>query len=196
MLLSLSCGGDVVLRRSRTKPRTSRSVMEVSRILANTARVIALREPHSRRAADCARLRARPSRVHTYCVCYVWFLYSRLASLLTERGYCVDLPQRRCSFPASTSATNASTVAGTVAPRCLARSASLVSAIAASPRQRGDRNSAHNSLHPRLRAAFTARVSFDGVTIESHDRYSPQMTFPRARRASVRQRIAKRRSLT
>jgi len=108
----------------------------------------------------------------------------------------VDLPQRRCSFPASTSATNASTVAGTVAPRCLARFTSLVSAIAASPRQRGDRNSANNSLHRQLRAALTARVSFDGVTIESHDRYSPQMTLPRARHASVRQRIANRGSLT
>ena len=183
MLLSLSCGGDGALRRSRTKPRTSRSVMEVSRILANAARLIALREPRSRRVADCARLRARPLRVHTYCVCYVWFLYSRLACLLTERGYCVDLPQRRCSFPPSTSATNASTVAGTAAPRCLARPASLASAIAASPRQRGDRNSANNSLHSRRRAAFAARVSFDGVTIESHDRYSPQMTFPRARGA-------------
>jgi hypothetical protein len=47
-----------------------------------------------------------------------------------------------------------------------------------------------------LRAAFTARVSFDGVTIENHDRYSAQMTLQRARRASIRQRIAKRGSLT
>jgi hypothetical protein len=47
-----------------------------------------------------------------------------------------------------------------------------------------------------LRAAFTARVSFHGVTIESHDRYWPQMTQPRARRASMRQHIANGGSLT
>lgn len=129
-------------------------------------------------------------RAHTYCVRYVWFLYSRLATVLTERGYCVDLPQRRCSFPASNSAANALTAAGNSAPRCWVNTLSPVSAAAVDPLSRGNRRSDKNSLLRKLRAASSARVSFDGVTIESHDRYSAQMTLLRASAASLRERIA------
>ena len=129
-------------------------------------------------------------RVHTYCVAYVQFLYSRLATVLTERGYCVDLPQRRCSFPASSFAANASTAAGSSAPSYLVYFAPPASSFAASLHNRGNQYSANNSLLREPRAATTARVAFDDVTIASHDRYSPQMALLCARHLSMRRRFA------
>jgi hypothetical protein len=91
-------------------------------------------------------------RAHTYCVRYAWFLYSRLATVLTERGYCVDLPQRRCSFSTSNSAANALTAAGSSAPL-------------------------QQQFHvpSSARRLSGARVVYS-VTMDSHDRYSAQMT--------------------
>jgi hypothetical protein len=129
-------------------------------------------------------------RVHTYCVAYVRFLYSRLATVLTERGYCVDLPQRRCSFPASNHAANASTAAGLSAPSCQLYSAPPASSFAASLQCRGNQYSANNSVLREPRAATTARVAFGDVTITSHDRYSPRMALPCARQRSMRRRFA------
>jgi hypothetical protein len=40
------------------------------------------------------------------------------------------------------------------------------------------------------RAAMSARVAFDVVTIVSHDRYSAQMTVPCVRHASLQRSIA------
>jgi hypothetical protein len=67
---------------------------------------------------------------------------------------------------------------------------SPVASAALFPLHRGVRRSDKNSLLREQRAATTARVSFDGVTIESHDRYSAQMTLLCASAASLRLRIA------
>ena len=102
----------------------------------------------------------------------------------------MDLPPRRCSFPASNSAANALNAAGNTAPRCSEITLSPVSSAAVLSLYRGNRRSDKNSLLHELRAASAARVSFDGVTIESHDRYSARMTLLCASAASLRQRIA------
>jgi hypothetical protein len=67
---------------------------------------------------------------------------------------------------------------------------SPVSSAAVIPLYRGDCRSDKTSLLRELRAAKAARVSFDGVTIDSHDRYSAQMTLLCASAASLRERIA------
>jgi len=100
---------------------------------------------------------------HTYCVRYVCFLYSRWATVLTERGYCVDLPQRRCSLSTSNSAANTLTAAG--------RSAPLQQQF---------------HLPSSARRDNGARVVF-AVTIECVDRYSAQMTLRNAQCASMLQ---------
>jgi hypothetical protein len=64
------------------------------------------------------------------------------------------------------------------------------SSFAASLHNRGSQYSANKSLLREPRAATTARVAFDDVTIASHDRYSPQMALLCARHLSTRRRFA------
>jgi len=86
---------------------------------------------------------------------------------LTERGYCVDLPQRRCSFSTSSSAAQAVSVAGSFAPSRLALFAPPASPIVASLAIRDDRSSKkldHRACARRDRGALVTLCRDDRVS--------------------------------